>query len=43
MERIKYNGVDGVFIPKEEFEELQLKLYAQRELINEIEEKMKEL
>lgn len=32
MEKIKYNGVDGVFIPNNEFEEIKKVIAKQNEL-----------
>ena len=36
MERVNINGVDGVFIPNNEFEEIKNKIAEQKKLINEL-------
>ena len=41
MKRIKYEEETGVFIPDEEFLELQHKILAQRELIKALETEMR--
>lgn len=41
MEKITYNGTNGVFFTQEEFQQFQKKINEQKELISQIQEMIK--
>lgn len=43
MKKIKYKEQEGVFIPIEDFKTLQEKIFAQRNLINDLTQQMEML